>query len=279
MYRIAEVKVMKKEKTLRMAITSALLLTVIAGGISMYRTGKDSDRKEPVQQEEAKEKEEQQETGKESQDVTVNEAQAEHTEELGEVKEETEEEEVTSTQTAETKEEKNEETPETEGQEVQENSQQETADASAVTVPELNFTEDSQMLWPVNGQVLIDYSMDATTYFPTLDQYKYHDALVLGCEAGEPIQAAANGKVVSIRENEETGTTMVMDLGNGYQAEYGQMKEVAVEEGQTVESGTILGYVSEPTKYYVEEGANLYFAMKKDGKAIDPMIYIETVTE
>lgn len=268
---------MKKEKTLRMAITSALLLTVIAGGISMYRTGKDSDRKEQVQQEEAKEKEEQQETEKESQDVTVNEAQAEHTEELEEVTEEsekTEEEEMTSMQTAETP-----EIPETEGQEVQENSQQETADASAVTVAELNFTEDSQMLWPVNGQVLIDYSMDAKTYFPTLDQYKYHDALVLGCEAGEPIQAAANGKVVSISENEETGTTMVMDLGNGYQAEYGQMKELAVEEGQTVESGTILGYVSEPTKYYVEEGANLYFAMKKDGKAIDPMIYIETVTE
>lgn len=268
---------MKKEKTLRMAITSALLLTVIAGGISMYRTGKDSDRKEQVQQEEAKEKEEQQETEKESQDVTVNEAQAEHTEELEEVTEEsekTEEEEMTSMQTAETP-----EIPETEGQEVQENSQQETADASAVKVPELNFTEDSQMLWPVNGQVLIDYSMDATIYFPTLDQYKYHDALVLGCEAGEPIQAAANGKVISISKNEETGTTMVMDLGNGYQAEYGQMKELAVEEGQTVESGTILGYVSEPTKYYVEEGANLYFAMKKDGKAIDPMIYIETVTE
>ena len=44
-------------------------------------------------------------------------------------------------------------------------------------------------------------------------------------------------------------------------------------------SGTILGYVSDPTKYYVKEGANLYFAMTKDGNPIDPMIYIETVTE
>lgn len=52
------------------------------------------------------------------------------------------------------------------------------------------------MLWPVNGQVVIDYSMDATTYFPTLDQYKYNDALMLGCESGEPVQAAANGQVV-----------------------------------------------------------------------------------
>ena len=130
-----------------------------------------------------------------------------------------------------------------------------------------------------NGQVVIDYSMDATTYFPTLDQYKYNDALMLGCESGEPVQAAANGQVVSISEDVETGTTMVMDLGNGYQATYGQLKDITVEPGQTVESGTILGYVSDPTKYYVKEGANLYFSMTKDGNPIDPMIYIETVTE
>ena len=155
----------------------------------------------------------------------------------------------------------------------------ESADTSAAVQPELNFTEDSQMLWPVNGQVVIDYSMDATTYFPTLDQYKYNDALMLGCQSGEPVQAAANGQVVSISEDVETGTTMVMDLGNGYQATYGQLKDITVEPGQTVESGTILGYVNDPTKYYVKEGANLYFAMTKDGNPIDPMIYIETVTE
>jgi len=58
-----------------------------------------------------------------------------------------------------------------------------------------------------------------------------------------------------------------------------QLKDITVEPGQTVESGTILGYVSDPTKYYVKEGANLYFSMTKDGNPIDPMIYIETVTE
>ena len=205
---------MKKEKTLRMAVTGALLLTVVAAGISMYRTDTTPKKESKAQQEE------------ESKDVTSK-----------------------------------------------------SADTSAAVQPELNFTEDSQMLWPVNGQVVIDYSMDATTYFPTLDQYKYNDALMLGCQSGEPVQAAANGQVVSISEDVETGTTMVMDLGNGYQATYGQLKDITVEPGQTVESGTILGYVNDPTKYYVKEGANLYFAMTKDGNPIDPMIYIETVTE
>lgn len=125
--------------------------------------------------------------------------------------------------------------PTQEGENAQETADtQESADTSAAVQPELNFTEDSQMLWPVNGQVVIDYSMDATTYFPTLDQYKYNDALMLGCESGEPVQAAANGQVVSISEDVETGTTMVMDLGNGYQATYGQLKDIAVEPGQTV---------------------------------------------
>ena len=40
------------------------------------------------------------------------------------------------------------------------------------------------------------------------------------------MQAAANGKVVSVLENEETGTTATLDMGNGYQAVYGQLKDV-----------------------------------------------------
>ena len=56
---------------------------------------------------------------------------------------------------------------------------------------------------------------------------------------------------------------------------YGQLKEVAVQEGDVVEAGAVLGYVSEPTKYYCEEGSNLYFEMKKDGEPVDPFLYLE----
>ena len=242
---------MKKEKTLRMAVTGALLLTVVAAGISMYRT--DTTPK--------KESKAQQDTGELAKNTTENP-------------------EATPSPTMNQDNPDNAIPPAQEDENGQETADaRESADTSAAVQPELNFTEDSQMLWPVNGQVVIDYSMDATTYFPTLDQYKYNDALMLGCESGEPVQAAANGQVVSISEDVETGTTMVMDLGNGYQATYGQLKDITVEPGQTVESGTILGYVSDPTKYYVKEGANLYFSMTKDGNPIDPMIYIETVTE
>ena len=66
-----------------------------------------------------------------------------------------------------------------------------------------------------------------------------------------------------------------MELGSGYEAVYGQLKELEVKEGDMVDAGALIGYVSEPTKYYTVEGSNLYFQLLKDGKPVDPMEYLE----
>lgn len=139
----------------------------------------------------------------------------------------------------------------------------------------LAFSEDSALLWPVEGNVILNYSMDKSIYFATLNQYKYHPAIVISAEVGTEVQCAARGIVSSIEVDEETGTTITMDLGSGYEAVYGQLKEVSVEEGEMVEAGTRLGYVSEPTMYYTVEGSNLYFQLLKDGDPVNPMNYIQ----
>ena len=146
--------------------------------------------------------------------------------------------------------------------------------ASAYNLPAVNFSEDTLMEWPVNGNVLLDYSMDQTTYFPTLDQYKLSPAIAVGAVEGAPVVAAVNGKVYSIEQNAQTGTTLTMELGNGYQAVYGQLTDLTVSEGDTIKKGTTIGYIAQPTKYYSTEGTNLYFAMKKDGEPIDPIEYL-----
>ena len=53
-----------------------------------------------------------------------------------------------------------------------------------------------------------------------------------------------------------------MDLGDGYSAIYGQLKEVPYEVGDIVGKGKLVGYIAEPTKYYSVEGSNLYFALQ-----------------
>ena len=56
---------------------------------------------------------------------------------------------------------------------------QESVATEAVDGPalQLNFNEDSKLKWPIEGNVILDYSMNATVYFSTLKQYKYNPAL------------------------------------------------------------------------------------------------------
>ena len=146
--------------------------------------------------------------------------------------------------------------------------------ASAINLPAINFSEDTLMEWPVNGNILQDYSMDQTVYFSTLDQYKLSPAIAVGAVEGAPVVAPVNGTVYSVEQGIQTGTTVTMELGNGYQAIYGQLADLTVAEGDTVKKGTTIGYIAQPTKYYSTEGTNLYFEMKKDGEPIDPIAYL-----
>lgn len=148
----------------------------------------------------------------------------------------------------------------------------EDTEAIATTIqPVLNFTEEDNLVWPIVGDILLNYSMDKTIYFPTLEQYKYHPAIVIAATQGETITAAANGKVVSVAYDPQLGNTVVMDLGNQYELTYGQLDNITVSEGSYVTSGDIIGNVAAPTKYYSTEGANVYFKLTKDGQPVNPM--------
>lgn len=139
----------------------------------------------------------------------------------------------------------------------------------------LNFNDATKMKWPVRGNVLLDYSMESTIYFPTLEQFKCNPGLVIQGEVSTPVVAPANAKVQEIGSNEEIGSYVVLNMGNGYTATCGQLKELQVVENEYIKEGQIMGYVAEPTKYYSREGANLFFELQHDDKAIDPLDHMD----
>ena len=149
------------------------------------------------------------------------------------------------------------------------------AQTQAPAEPELHFDAAADLSWPLQGNVVLNYSMDQTVYFATLDQYKYNPAVIIQAEVNTPVKAVAAGKVTSVETSAETGTTLTVDMGDGYSAIYGQLKETPKSQGDYIESGETLGYVSEPTKYYSVEGANLYFELQKDGAPVNPMEYLQ----
>lgn len=137
------------------------------------------------------------------------------------------------------------------------------------------FTNEDVLQWPIVGNVLLNYSMDQTIYFNTLEQYKYNPAIVIQAALGEPIVAAADGVVESVFIDDEIGNGLVMEVGNGYQLTYGQLENIVFESGEQINKGDIVGYIGEPTKYYSMEGYNLYFKLEKDGIPVNPMSQME----
>lgn len=150
--------------------------------------------------------------------------------------------------------------------------EQEALGEDVVVTQELHFAESSSLLQPLAGNlnVLIPFSRDAGVYFETLDQYKRSYAMIVAADEGTSVTACAAGKVVNIFQNEEIGHAVTMELGDGYQITYGQLRDIQVPLGSYVNAGDVFASVAEPTKYYVREGSNLYLQLTADGTAIDP---------
>ncbi len=140
----------------------------------------------------------------------------------------------------------------------------------------LKFNVDAGLLWPVNGNVIMKYSMDHTIYHATLMQFKCNPAIIIDAEVGTEVKAATDGVITSITTNEETGLTITTDIGNGFSLVYGQLSEAdnKLEVGDMLHEGELVGMISEPTRYYSVEGSNLYFQVLENNETVNPMLYL-----
>lgn len=137
------------------------------------------------------------------------------------------------------------------------------------------YSSENAMSWPVRGEVIMDYSMDKTIYYPTLQEYKCNPSILIQSEEGTDVAAAFSGTVADVYHDAQLGTVVEMSLGNGYEAYYGQLENVDVAVGDTVRQGQIIGTVSTPTRFYSIEGSHLNFRVTRDGEPVDPLDYLE----
>ena len=137
------------------------------------------------------------------------------------------------------------------------------------------YSSENAMSWPVRGEVIMDYSMDKTIYYPTLQEYKCNPSILIQSEEGTDVAAAFSGTVADVYHDAQLGTVVEMSLGNGYEAYYGQLDNVDVAVGDTVRQGQIIGTVSTPTRFYSIEGSHLNFRVTRDGEPVDPLDYLD----
>lgn len=155
-------------------------------------------------------------------------------------------------------------------------SDEEKKDAETISSSVALFSESEKLSWPVQGEVLMNYSMDKTIYFATLNQYKYNPALVIKAEPEASVKAPYSGTIKETGSSAEIGNYVVMDLGNGYELTLGQLDNLSVEKGDLVKSKDIIGKTASPSKYYSVEGGNVYMKLTKDGNPVNPMNFLES---
>lgn len=147
--------------------------------------------------------------------------------------------------------------------------------AGDVVAEEFTRADALTLQWPVEGKVLLGFSMDHSIYFPTLAQYQYNPALIIGAEEGTPVLCAAAGTVLEVGKSNEFGHYVTMDLGDGFEITYGQLFDITAEVGEEIEAGEQIALVAYATRSYVEEGDNLYLKLTKEGTPVDPEQYLD----
>jgi murein DD-endopeptidase MepM/ murein hydrolase activator NlpD len=95
-----------------------------------------------------------------------------------------------------------------------------------------------------------------------------HSGVDLKSQRGAPVVAANNGKVVLTGDHFFTGLTVVIDHGGGILSMYFHLDRIAVQKGERVEKGHIIGLVGSTGRV---TGPHLHWGIRINGDRIDPL--------
>lgn len=143
------------------------------------------------------------------------------------------------------------------------------------TVPPTTEKGPLKTAYPLEGQTVAVYAMDALTYNQTTRDWRTHDGLDIGAEAGTQVCAAAEGLVYTVFEDETMGTTVVIRHEDGYVTEYASLaQEVLVTPGQKVTMGQAIGTVGTTALLESALGSHVHFSVTRDGAPMDPVEFL-----
>ena len=135
--------------------------------------------------------------------------------------------------------------------------------------------EPAAYVWPVEGSIERDFSLEVFAYDATMGDWRTHEGLDIAAEAGAPVSACAPGTVESVAMDDMLGRTVTVDHGGGLRSAYANLaEEVSVQEGDPVEAGTVLGTVGATAISESAGASHLHFSMTEYGVPADPMNYL-----
>ncbi|MGI6577022.1 MAG: peptidoglycan DD-metalloendopeptidase family protein [Eubacteriales bacterium] len=145
--------------------------------------------------------------------------------------------------------------------------------ASSISTTDYDTTPvtASFFVWPVNGEIIERFSVDELVFSATLGDWRVHTGIDIAAGLGTQVCAMGDGVVEDVYTDELMGVTVVIDHGNSVRSVYRNLMEsVAVEVGDTVYAGDVIGGVGQTADNEILDPPHLHLEVIKNGAQVDP---------
>lgn len=129
-------------------------------------------------------------------------------------------------------------------------------------------TAPGVLVRPVPGAITSGFGMRV---HPILGYTRMHTGVDMHAAYGDPIKAAASGRVILAGPYGGYGNAVVIDHGGGMTTLYGHQSRLNVSYGDHVTAGDIIGFVGSSG---LATGPHLHFEVRINGVPVDPEDYI-----
>lgn len=123
-----------------------------------------------------------------------------------------------------------------------------------------------QFIWPVQPVVVSPYGIRRGYNGGPVSSF--HGGIDLAADEGVPVVAANSGRVAYVGTGPTHGNAVLIDHGDGVFSGYGHLSAIAVQVGQMVNKGDLVGNVGSTG---MATGPHLHWEMIVRGVPIDPM--------
>jgi biotin carboxyl carrier protein len=123
-------------------------------------------------------------------------------------------------------------------------------------------------IWPVRGFITSNFGYRKS---PVTGDRRFHEGLDIANRSGTQVVAPADGTVIYAGYQGGYGRTVKVQHGYGYVTLYGHLSKYAVNKGQRVKKGDVIGYVGNSGR---STGPHLHYEVRVNGVPTNPKKYM-----
>jgi len=128
---------------------------------------------------------------------------------------------------------------------------------------------------PVEGETIAVYSVEALAYNETMGDWRTHNGVDIATPLGTKVCAVMDGTVTAVYDDDYLGTVVTVEHQEGWSTLYANLTGVpAVEAGDTVKAGEVIGAVGQSAMLEVGSRPHLHLEVYRYGTLTDPNLLI-----